>query len=275
MHWWQWAAYAVLMVIVVTLFDGCFRVLLQGDVTVTKLEGKRNHDTLIVYLPGLVADGEWSARQQTETWRDFGDVWLVNPTGDRFEHEQLADTVAKMLQTDDHKQVVFIGSSLGADSALDVMSRISKRKRANVEYDLIPVCTPSGGVSSIKQPLKAVSVLAAAFRLGPLTNVTWGKYFTRSITGEQPRTFAMTYYIDQVNYVRSRENPPGSLLNEFDKIVYVQALNDELVSPSAAKAWVASDLDVVQVNSKHVAYDADPEVWNSAFTRALNRVIKR
>lgn len=272
MHSLRWAGIFLLIILVVTLLDTAARVSLNGDVTVQQLSNNES-DTLIVYEPGLLADGEWSARQLTDTWRDFGDVWLVNPTGDRFEYEQQAQEVAADLEADTHKRVVFIGSSLGAHSALDVMSLLSKDKLARTTFSLLAVCSPGKGANDIKQPLKFVSNAAVVFRLGPVTNATWGKLYTRMITGKQPRTFAMTYYIDQVNYVRSRPAPDQDLLAQFD-VIYLQATNDELVSSSAATAWTTPE-NVREVNSKHVAYDADPEEWNAAFEAALSELAGR
>jgi hypothetical protein len=50
MHWWQWAIYVLLLVVVLHEFDSGFRVTLRGNVTVKQLEGKRNHDILIVQV---------------------------------------------------------------------------------------------------------------------------------------------------------------------------------------------------------------------------------
>lgn len=272
MNRWQWTAYVLLLVVMLLLFDGAFRVLLKGDVTVERLDGEHNPDTLIVYLPGLVADGEWSGRQLTDTWRDYGDVWLVNPTGDRFKYEVLAEKLTEDLEADTHQRVVFIGSSLGAHNALDILGQLSARKLASTRFDLIAVCSPSRGVADIKQPLKAVSPLAWAFRLGPVTNLTWGRLYTRAITGKQPRSFAMTYYVDQANYQRSRPAPDQDLLRPLN-VIYVQALHDEIVSSSAASAWDADEL--ISVDSKHVAYDADPEKWNEAFVAAFDMLAER
>jgi pimeloyl-ACP methyl ester carboxylesterase len=272
MHWWQWAIYVLLLVVVLHEFDSGFRVTLRGNVTVKQLEGKRNHDILIVYLPGLLADGEWSARMLTDAWRDFGDVWLADPAGDRFEYDLLTSKLAGMLEADTHRHVVIIGSSLGADNALDIMSSLSRHKRVNTLFDLLAICTPSAGVGSIKQPFKLISGLAFAMRFGPATNATWGPFFTKGITGKQPRTFAMTYYVDQVNYVRSQPDPDPKLLTRFRSVLYLQAGDDELVSKSAASAWVPARNVIVVDGVKHVSYEDNPEEWNAAFHTALSRL---
>jgi pimeloyl-ACP methyl ester carboxylesterase len=258
----------VLVFLALCLVDASFRPLLHGDVKVAQLNAKRSQDTLIVYLPGLVADGEWSVREMTDTWLHHGDVWLVNPTGNRFEYALLVRRIARMLVADDHEHVILIGSSLGAFNALDILERLPDRKFEDTIFGLAAVCTPSGGVGDIKQPLKATSGVASVFRFGPVTNATWGKLFTRTITGKQPRSFAMTYYVDQVNYVRSRPAPDQKLLAKIN-LVYLQAANDEIVEQSAVDAWTTDDEQIVHVKARHVSYDVDTEEWKKVFDEAL------
>ncbi len=268
MRWWQWTACAVLLFVVLSLLDGLTRSSLQGDVEVTELESTQDTDTLIVYVPGLLADGEWSARRLVDSWRRRGDVWLVNPTGNRFNVALLVDKLEQMLVTDTHRRVWFIGSSLGAFNVLDVLEQLPDEKFESMDITLFPVCSPSGGVRDIQQPLKAVSVMASVFRFGRFTNATWGNFFTKSITGDQPRTFPMTYYIDQVNYVRSQPDPDQELLATIN-VINLQAMHDEIVEQSAVEAWTTDDSKHVRVDSKHVAYDADPEKWNRGFDEAF------
>ena len=258
----------LLVFLVLCLADASLRPSLHGDVKVTPVDSKHNRDTLVVHLPGLVADGEWSVRNMTDTWLRYGDVWLVDPTGSRFEHDVLTQKIALLLEADEHGRIIFVGSSLGAFNALDILKELSPEKVARTVFGFVAVCAPSGGVSDIKQPLKATSGVASVFRFGPVTNATWGKLFTRAITGEQPRSFAMTYYIDQVNYVRSRPAPDLELLAKIN-FVYLQAANDEVVEPSAANAWTTDDNKIIRVKAKHVSYDVDTEEWNKAFDKAL------
>jgi len=58
----------LLVFLVLCLADASLRPSLHGDVKVTPVDSKHNRDTLVVHLPGLVADGEWSVRNMTDTW---------------------------------------------------------------------------------------------------------------------------------------------------------------------------------------------------------------
>ncbi len=82
----------------------------------------------------------------------------------------------------------------------------------------------------------------------------------------------MTYYIDQVNYVRTHGAPSQAALDGVE-VVYLQAERDEIVASTAAYAWrdaAGESFDVIQVNSKHVAYDADPVTWENVIRAQLN-----
>lgn len=263
----------IVLILALLLLDAAGRGQLRSDVEVTKLPASSSQDeskrTLTVYLPGLLADGVWSSRTFVETLQRSGDVWLVNSVGDRFRSDQVTSELAQRLEADQHVKIRFIGSSLGAHLALETIQKLSEQKRSDVDVSLVTVCSPSEGVSDLKLVLRVPSAVASVLRFGPVSNATFGPFVTRAVTGVQPRTFALTYYIDQVNYVRTRPAPDKAVLDQL-KVVNMVAQNDELIRRTAVDAWATSTSSLVEVaGATHTSYDTDPEAWNRAFERAL------
>lgn len=273
----HWILYGILMLVLVVTVDTAFRGVLSGRTEIeTRLAASSlSNRPLIIYLPGLLADGEWSPRLFVETWRQHGDVWLVNPLGDRFDGHVVAQTVAQQLESDSHEHVIFIGSSLGGHLADQVIGLLNPTKRASVKIDVVAACSPGDG-SDIQSPLRQAMSLTRIIRFGPLANATIGHMVTRVVAGQQPRQFELTYYIDQVRYVA--ESPRLSHLAGV-RVFYLQADEDELVSKTAAVKWQqAADsgtFHLTAVHSKHVAYDTTPTVWDEAFEAALQAAAEK
>lgn len=253
---------------------------------------------LIIYLPGILADGDTSSEPVRAIWQKYGDVMTVSYGTEHFDGAATALAIARILHKDSscaaYKHLTFIGSSMGGMLALDIIQHLrnmGEAERLN-RSSLIMVDTPSGS-----QDMKAGGNIAAPLmRLLP-----FGRFCSRlfapamramlqppkdeniesHLDAEYIKTTAMaamepyslSIWRDQLAYMASHDAPAPQMFQGLDFVLYLKCgrNNETVTQPQAADRWreACASGDTMWVDSTHCGYLERPFVWNEVFEEAL------
>lgn len=301
MLWWQKVGLSIVLVpaalIGVAHLDAAIASYDSG--VSFELEAQNDHypsdeSHLIVYLPGILADGHQSSRPMVATWLQYGDVLSVSYTGQRFDADEVVEQIVGYITTDTHASYTLIGSSMGGLLAVDVIDGLRAADESDKvrSTDLIIVDAPSGS----RDMLGGGNVVAPVLRLLPagrlanwlLTPLMQAMLAPPKHEDMQPgldsqvvveqavammRQFPYSVWRDQLAYMASHRPPQAADFASISQVDYLQCdLRNVTVSqPQAAQTWqaAASWMTVWQVDSPHTAYSELPDLWNQVFHQIL------
>lgn len=260
--------------------------------------GPTQNNTLIVYLPGILASADMLSARIKFVLAEYGDVWGVNYTSPRFRPERVtkeaASWILKRCKEDGSVyNLVFVGSSMGGLLSLDVMRLLkshSSMQRINTRLMLVDAPT---GRSDLQWPFNLTAPLVRLFPAGPLWNRLSGpimkllfippkegeidpdvnpRWLASQVDGA--RSFPLSFWRDEIMYIIAR----GALkADSIDcPIVYIRSTEDtDTVRSSASGKWfvAASSRFPVAIFSatgaKHAAYAQNPSKYEEVFPKAF------
>jgi dienelactone hydrolase len=283
-RWLIWIIVAVIMA------DALLRLTVLKDDTRFDFvkSDKSGSRTLLVYLPGILADGKQSSLLMVDTWKQYGDVLLVSYDGKRFKPDNITRDIDRWvaIRGDRYREVVFIGSSLGGLLAYDTAPKLEE-DGLRVKYALVAAPTGYGD-------LKGAGRLSPFMYLwwgGPISNATTGKLFLKGLFQEpkddniepevdrdelkqrveEAKASPFSVYGDQIRYVLGHGKPASSTLTGVEG-VYIRCGRDELVADKAYDSWKSAfggSLPLIESDTTHVGYNEMPTTFAGDFERAL------
>ncbi|MES2876458.1 MAG: hypothetical protein V4678_03220 [Patescibacteria group bacterium] len=280
------------IIVAVIAIDAVLRlIVLKSD---TRFDFRKsdtsNSNTLLVYLPGILADGVQSSLLMVPTWQQYGDVLLVSYDGKRFKPQSISQDVAEWIKNRKrYDKVVFIGSSLGGLLAYDTEARLTIGGVHDIDVDFLLLAAPTEW-GDLKGPGK-VSPLMYLWWAGPISNATTGKLFLKALFQKpkddniedgvdrkeleqrvrEAQSTPFSVYADQIRYVLGHGRPPEGSLIGIDA-VFVSFERDEIVAEQAHRSWkpaFGGTLPLIKSDMTHVGYNEMPKASIRSFELAF------
>lgn len=287
---------ALAIVLVLGVVDVIGRVQVLSGSTQFKLSeasSRKDARTLLVYLPGILADGDKSSLLVRPTWQQYGDVASVTYAGSRFDGNETARVIANQLERQTkYDTVVFIGSSLGGLVAYDTLRQL-KGRMPGVAFKLVLVAAPTGR-QDFKPPNNILSLAMWTWWAGPLSNLTTGKLFLQLLFQKpkdeniepgvdraelaqrvkEAQNTPFSVYADQIRYMIGHEPLEPAVLDGVEA-VYIRCRRDDIVASQAYDAWnkvFGGQLKLIESDTTHVGYNEMPKAFQRDFTSAFEQV---
>ncbi len=256
------------------------------------------NNTLIVYLPGILASADMIPPRILSVWAKYGEVWGVNYALPRFlpilSAYEVASAIKKLFDKDDAMQnVVLIGSSMGALLANDVLQILSRKEGFNADdVKLVLIDAPTER-QDLHRPLDLTAPLVRWLPFGPiwshLSRPIMKLLFIPPKEGEidadvdrdwlaqqvdGARSFPLSFWRDQIMYILDH----GALEPDSigSRLVYIRSSEDnDTVRPEAVLKWInASDDSMKRTQclaegAKHAAFAQNPAAYEEAFPEAF------
>ncbi len=285
----RWFIASLLLVLAIGFFDASTRQLLSGSASfsVAQSENARSQ-TLFVYFPGILADGESSFKDQLPTLQERGDVLMVSYTGERFEAEVVVEQTTARISEDvqrvGYDSVVLLGSSMGGLVAYDTYQHLQQTHLA-VKYSMILVDAPTGR-HDLQSPLDKISLGSWVWWAGPISNLFSSVYFdatfvepkeaniepgvdrnqlARSV--EKAKGFPLSWAMDQTRFIIGHDPLEVNSLKDI-RVIYVRSTrDDDTVRPNSFDPWNSASGGKavrIEVDSTHAGYAERPSTWNQA-----------
>lgn len=302
----MWLILAMLVgALLLTLpIDGILRQIVWRNhdaVEIVNIHPSLVSDTLIVYLPGILASSDMMPEKITRAWAERGEVWGVNYLSPRFRPEKIAEGVANRiaLHSDRHKslsRVVLIGSSMGGLLTYDIRRQVASYllMSNNALTPLIPIDAPTCRkdlqspwdwlvrgfllvpFGPIWNPLsklimKKVFIPPKEENIEPDVDPEWLEWY---IT--KARSFPLSFWRDQAMYIMKHGRPERGSID--DVVVYIRSTNDDdTVREEALDPWIeavsaSTSGGILTVQAKgahHAAYAESPGPYEEAFPVAF------
>lgn len=264
------------------------------DTTSFKLvdaSNKSNSRTLLVYVPGILANGTQSSLLVIDNWRRYGDVLIVSCDGGRFKpDESVADIKAWLLKhADNYDTVVFIGVSKGGLVSYDTALELGDQFQ---DVRFVIEASPSD-TEYFKSPADKASIVPRLWFAGPVSNLTTGKLFLKLLfqkpkaknveagvnTDElkqrvkEAQASKISVYTDEIRYMNNHGLVSGSLSGH--KGVYILNKRDDIVSPEAYEPWNSAfggSLLLLESDTTHAGFNEMPEAFNQDFDAAFEMI---
>ena len=284
--------FIIWIIVAVIMADALLRLTILKDNTRFDFvkSDKSGSRTLLVYLPGILADGKQSSLLMVDTWKQYGDVLLVSYDGKRFKPDNITRDIDRWVAKNgaDYREVVFIGSSLGGLLAYDAAPKLEDDGLL-VRYVFVAAPTGYGD-------LKGAGKASPAMYLwwgGPISNATTGKWLLKGLFQEpkddniepevhrdelkqrveEAKNSPFSVYGDQIRYVLGHGKPARDTLVGV-KAVYIRCDRDELVADDAYDSWSSAfgdsrNLPLIESDTTHVGYNEMPTTFRKDFVRAF------
>lgn len=259
--------------------------------------GPTSNNTLIVYLPGILASADMISPRVLNKWTERGEVWGANYTLPRFMPDRIAREVSTWIlnrceQDTSVHNVVFIGSSMGGLLANDVLQLLRQHEHRHriVSKKLLLVDAPTER-KDLQRQLYLTAPLMRLLPFGPLWNHLSGpimkllfippkkgeidsdvdlKWLTQQV--EAACSFPLSFWRDQIMYIIDH----GALeANSIDcPVLYIRSTkDDDTVSESAISSWFQAAAGrrelLMAYGAKHVAYAQNPSKYEEVFPQAF------
>jgi hypothetical protein len=247
------------------IYDQATRGFIGHEVSVeTEYSSGDDVDSLIVYLPGTTAGARESSESLLRTWLQYGDVLLVEYGDGRFfGDEVVAKTIdaIRVAESGRHyDRLIFVGSSMGGLLSIDAVDNYT----GDLPVSLVVVDAPTSSEDLVGLFGAAPALRALPF--GPIWNGV-------DVDGTPYDT---SFWRDQITYVVEHGVPErDSLDGKIENLIFLRCTRDnQFVRASAADRWVSafSGAVVVDVDSGHVDYHGEPELWNRVFNDAFTEL---
>lgn len=288
--------FIIWIIVAMVLADVSGRLIVLRSHTRFDFVESTNDNTrkLLVYLPGILADGVQSSLLMVDGWRQYGDVLLVSYDGTRYESPKAARAVERrirqLVSDYGYDTVVYIGSSMGGPLAYDI-EMLPGNVAERTKFVLLAAPT---GRRYFASPADKASLVPAAWFAGPISNLTTGKLVLNGIFQEpkedniedgvdrdelkqrvkEAKASPFSVYADQIRYMIGHDELiPGSLAG-IDG-VYIRCGRDDIVAPEAYEPWKAAfggELPLIESDTTHVGYNEMPEAFNEDFERAFGLI---
>lgn len=259
----------------------------------TTLEQRTYRNTLIVYLPGILANADMISPRVLKSWSEHGEVWGANYGLPRFLPDRIAYEVSEWVlrqceQDGSIRNVVFIGSSMGGLLANDVLRILQLHTHMfRVKTYLMAVDAPTEA-KDLQWPFDLAAPALAYFPFGPF----WSSIFKPVVIPPKKsetdsdvdpdwlaqqvaaaRSFSLSFYRDQVMYIVDHGTPKAGSIT--CPVVCIRSTkDDDTVRYSAARKWqdAATNgqwFEFRAKGAKHAAFAQNPAAYEEVFPRAF------
>lgn len=125
--------------------DALLRWFMKSGVRFDMLDAKAPTSRLIVYVPGILADGVQSSDSIRDGWLAKADVVTISYDGQRFRPNRVVEAVAGRISCASRKydRITVIGSSMGGLIAYDAIELIRECGWTVDRIDLVLVDSPT------------------------------------------------------------------------------------------------------------------------------------
>lgn len=290
----RWVWFAGLTMVSLLIFDAGLHQLQRSTAHFSMHPAREDihRDTLVVYFPGILTDGESSSVDVLPVWLQTGDVMLVSYEGDAFDGEAIIrQTVDKIARTaPQYKHIIFIGASMGGLLAYSTMVE-SRTLLSAIKYRLILIDAPTGW-KDLQPGLQVPAPLAWLWWAGPFGNLASKLYYGATYVKPKPENIepgvdqhALDEYIegnmshpvswgmDENRFLmRHPQITRGSL--DGVRVDFVRSTRDtDTVRKTFVQSWLrkmsVDDYHMHDVDSTHVGLRERPKVWQELFRKLL------
>lgn len=217
----RWVWFAGLTMVSLLIFDAGLHQLQRSTAHFSMHPAREDihRDTLVVYFPGILTDGESSSVDVLPVWRQTGDVMLVSYEGDAFDGEAIIrQTVDKIARTaPQYKHIIFIGASMGGLLAYSTMVE-SRTLLSAIKYRLILIDAPTGW-KDLQPGLQVPAPLAWLWWAGPLGAISRASSTTVRPTSNRSQRTSNRVSINMPSMNTSRATCRTQCRGEWMKIV--------------------------------------------------------
>ncbi len=284
---------ALLVLLVIAIVglsvDWALRFVVHTSVSTEFVESKIKADTLIVFMPGVIAPARVSAGSLLDVWLEYGDVLLVDYGDDRFDgHEVVSKTVKAVsvaLDAAAYSRMKFIAVSMGGRLASAV--KVGLKELETPLTDLVLIDAPMSGHDLVNPLMPFVRIMYT----GPIVDTLGLTYFAAgppSLDNIEPgadqrevmrrvdvaRSYKFGFLVDQARYIVELDPlVEDELVGLFETITYIRCTRaNTLIESSAISAWALAfpDTVVVELDSTHAGFAEWPKTWNNVFRQTLN-----
>ncbi len=272
----------------------------------TTLKPRTYRNTLIVYLPGILANADMISPRVLKTWAEHGEVWGANYIPPRFLPDRIvyevSNWISERLEKDDSAQrLILIGSSMGGLLAYGIHQRVADHllMKNTVFCDVMVIDAPTGR-EDLQRPLNLSAPVVRILPFGPIWNHLSGLimkflfippkegeidsdvdpvWLAEQVEGA--RSFPLSFWRDQIMYILNHGVPTPGSVSWYSRMVYVRSTEDtDTVRPSAVRVWS----DVFQPGrssfawqfkcfeargAKHAAYAQNPSSYEEVFPKVF------
>lgn len=301
MSWWLIPPFFVGAVLLTLPIDALLRRMFwrgQRAAKIDVLTTDHSDGTLIIYLPGIVANPNMIPSRIADTWAANGRVWGVQYLSPRFRPKEVVqfvvDEIVKETRRNSTRKIVFIGSSMGGLLAYDIQQRLYILSSiAPMPLSMVVVDAPTSR-HDLQAPFNVLSLAVKVLPFGPLwNNLSWllmKFFFVPPKEGEidadvsrgtldwhvkAARSFPVSFWRDQSMYILNHGVPaPGSI---HDALIYIRSSkDDDTVRREAAEKWQnalssksSRSFMLDAEGAKHAAYAQNPSAYVKVFPIAF------
>lgn len=253
-------------------------------------------DTLVVFLPGILADGKSASEPILDTLSAYGSVAVVSYGFKRFDPQQAVETIAQFVEDSNYRKYVLVGCSMGGLLAVDVLHRLhdmGKSGKVN-STRLVIVDAPDGGAQDM---LGGGNIIAPILRFVPVGRAI--NALARPVMGKMlvpPKDeniesgidavelkerairdmsrFSLSIWRDQLVYMAQHAKLVDARIPGRGTVIYMMnTLNNETIrQPQSSDGWQRGTLarvKIMDVESPHCGFGERPATWNAAFREAF------
>jgi pimeloyl-ACP methyl ester carboxylesterase len=295
--WWIFVILGLLVGLV--LLDGMIgRSFLKSYLDSHFVEGGGDGRMLIVSCVGILADAVESTRAiAKDAWGVRADVLHIGYGGDIFVAKhitaQAAKTLRELQEDRKYKNIVLIGSSMGAFVGMDMLLELRRSGYSLPDVSVVLVDPPSGS----KDMLPAGKFIVPVLQMLPFGPVC--KFLLKGVMhkmlvppkdeyiqsdldkGEVKRSamqmmqhFGVPIWRDELVFMHQHKAYLPENFAWLGSVLYIMCNkgNDTVAQPQAANTWAkwtGGKAVVRPLPVPHCSYAQLPEIWFNAFYRAL------
>ncbi|MBP9761677.1 hypothetical protein KBD11_01260 [Candidatus Saccharibacteria bacterium] len=284
--------------VAVATIDATSRNFLDGKTNFTAVTSSNDSALLSVCIPGLNGDIRRQTRPVMPVLREYGDVVLVDPSGEKYDFDTVvrlvADEVERTYEQGRYNGIVINGLSLGGNVGVDVSHRLHDRGVFDEETAnyLTLFDTPADG-RDIRFGKAALMGILSEYNGGSITNQL--PSIARVMVGDTPapseidptvvysdieasfaaaRTTPNSFILDQADALYDYPTPKPDSLKYLTHMVYARSTGENIVDTTTAlKTWRDAvgdthNVAVLDAAMPHVGFEQQPTEARKVFTRA-------
>lgn len=292
--------YFVLAMVLLLFIDTMLRSRLSATTRFDMLSSTERASNLIVYLPGILADGITSSDPMRRTWQNYADVLCVSYGTERFDGEAQAKVIANMLlkelRENKREKLVLMLSSMGGILGLDIWNQIHDDPSIPSRVEMVVV----DGIQGSENMLGGGNIAAPVVSLlpfGPIYNALLGPVFRKlQVPPKDPdiqedldkdkvkkeamaamAPYKISVWRDQLTYMSGHNDLYPRQFRGISRVYYLMCTdhNETVKQPNEMRKWQNSikaagiEFDLIKVPTPHCAYAQQPRIWNAKFDQVL------
>jgi hypothetical protein len=300
--------YLLVIIVDVLVIDALLRRwFLRDRLDFYRYLGNPEARTQILYLSGILANGDLSSRPVRPTWLRHGDVLCVSYGTERFIPRKTVRRIAKRtlveLRRNKPEKLVIIGSSMGGVLGLDVWTVLRGQRYMPKHVEFIAVDGIQGS-ENMRGGGNIVAPILSFVPIGPMIGslLTLGLHkgmklpkdsnIQRDLDKAKVKRAAEaamwpykgSIWRDQLAYMATHDNLKPSYFKGFTRVYYMMCIgnkaneidNETIKQPHEMNKWRLAcevarvEFSKIEVPTQHCAYAEQPRIWNEEFNFPLS-----